>query len=178
MRVQAEAEATPVYVFARAVPAWVYATTDWDTPDRERFSRYLAAAGSTDAPAHENLSRQRPVRPGEGDTLVYRGARTTELIGLAPGVRYRIVGPTSLDRPSPEWDAVEARRIRAVANPSVWVVASHYFEGTPLDEFRPLAQALEREGLRVVEERRGGRDAIAVRFAVRFAVATPDSTRR
>jgi len=172
--VRAEAEATPVYVFARAVPAWVYATTDWDTPDRERFASYLAAAGSTDAPAHENLSRQRPVRPGEGDTLVYRGARATELIGLAPGVRYRIVGPTSADRPSPGWDAVEARRIRAVANPSVWVVASHYFEGTALDEFRPLAKALEREGLRVVEERRGGRDAIAVRFAV----ATPDSTRR
>ena len=174
LRVATRKDGTPVYLFARAIPAWTYATTDWSAPLDARFGRFLALAGSTEAPAHENLSRARPVRPREGDTLVYRERTNIELIGLAPGVRYRIAGPTSRDGPSPGWAAGEAQRIRTAANPAVWIVASHFFEGTPRDELRPLVAALQAEGLQVVEERRGGRDVVALRF--KFAARAADST--
>ena len=173
VKADAGAGGVPVYVFARAVPAWLYATTVWRAPDRARVARYVALAGSTSGPAHENLSRNRAVRVGEGDTLVYRAGTTTELIGLAPGVRYRIAGPMSAERPSEGWDAVEARRIRAAANPSVWLVASHYFDGTPRDELRPLEAAILQQGM-MVEERRAERNAVAIKF-VR---ASPEQARR
>lgn len=183
VRADAARTGTPVYVFARAVPEWVYATTDWRSPDRDRLARYLALAGATDAPAHENLARSRALRSDEGDTLVVRADGVTELVGLAPGVRYRIAGPTSAYQPTPGWPIIEANRIaRAVdaarspsaPQPSVWVVASHFFEGTDRDELMPLGIALQERGLRVVEERRGARDAVAVRMST----APADSVRR
>jgi hypothetical protein len=44
-----------------------------------------------------------------------------------------------------------------------WVVASHFYEGTPRDELAPLVGALRTAGLTVAEERRTGRDALALR---------------
>lgn len=155
----------PVYVFARAVPSWVYATTDWGAPDRARLDRYVALAGNVESPAHENFGRDGAVLPGTGDSLVveWPGGARRELVGLAPGVRYRVVGPTSRDGPSPGWAREEAQRIRASARPAAWIAASHYFEGTPRDELQPLMDAVAAAGLVVADERRGGRDAIALR---------------
>lgn len=167
---EADADAVPVYIHARAIPAWVYATTDWRAPDRARLARYVVFAGHTDSPAHENLSRAGPVEPGAGDSLRIEAPddrlRAKELVGLAPGVRYRIAGPTSADAPSAGWATEEARRISAdVARGGAWIVASHFFEGTSRDELRPLIEAVRAAGLNVVEERRAGRDAIALRAA-------------
>lgn len=161
----ADSAHAPVYVFARAVPAWLYATSEWRSPDRARLDRYVALAGNVRSPAHENFARDGAVLAGTGDSLVVRAMRggREELVGLAPGVRYRVVGPTSRDGPSPGWAREEARRIRAAARPAAWVVASHYFEGTPRDELRPLVEAMAESGLAVTDARRGGRDAIALR---------------
>ena len=176
VRDDAVRDSTPVYVFARAVPAWVFATTEWRAPDDVRLARYVALAGRTDAPAHENFARSRAVRPGEGDTLVVARGAVTELVGLAPGVRYRIAGPTSAPAPSEGWADAEARRIALAAatdgarhkrTGSAWVVASHFFEGTPRDELAPLVGALRAAGLTVAEERRTGRDALALRVEAR-----------
>lgn len=164
VRTDARRTSTPVYVFARAIPAWVYVTTDWRSMDHARFDRYLRLAGPIDGPAQENLARPRAVAPDEGDSLVYRDGSTTELLGLAPGVRYRVVGPMSADGPSPGWADEEAGRLAAVAHPAVWLVASHFFEGTVRDELRPLTDAARARGLRIAEERRGGRDAVALRL--------------
>lgn len=173
VRDDAVKDSIPVYVFARAVPAWVFATTEWRAPDDARLARYVAFAGRTDAPAHENLARARAVEPGEGDTLVIARGVLTELVGLAPGVRYRIAGATSAPAPSDGWADGEARRIASAAAADgarrgragrVWVVASHYFEGTPRDELAPLVGALRTAGLTVAEERRTGRDALALRL--------------
>jgi hypothetical protein len=172
VRDDAVRDSTPVYVYARAVPAWVFATTEWRAPDDARLARYVALAGRTDAPAHENLSRSRAVRPAEGDTLVIARGAVTELVGLAPGVRYRVAGPTSAPVPSDGWAHAEARRIAVAAASDgarhrrpgeAWVVASHFYEGTPRDELAPLVGALRTAGLTVAEERRTGRDALALR---------------
>lgn len=163
---EAARDSTPVYVFARATPAWLYATERWDAPDAARVRVYSGTAGNTAHVAHENFARSGAVAAMEGEPLVVRGRRT-ELLGLAPGVRYRIAGPTSRDGPAPGWADEEARRIAASARPSAWIVASHFFEGTPRDELRPLLEALDRAGLAPIEERRGGRDALALRVLAR-----------
>ena len=131
----------PVYVFAGAIPAWAMYTTDWNSPDAARldFLRRIARAGG---PAFENApSRGREVRD-EGFELTYPGADGLEVYGIPDGLEARVFGLTN-PMPDPGWAENEARRIRAVASPGVWLVLSHFYgpEGT-------LLQALEAEGAR------------------------------
>ncbi|MHB8839560.1 MAG: hypothetical protein ACYC7F_11480, partial [Gemmatimonadaceae bacterium] len=85
-----EAAATPIYVFARAAPAWLLATNNDAWRGNERLERWTALAGRQATPGAENASRVRAVRPGEGDSLVVVSGSRTELIGLSPGVEFRI----------------------------------------------------------------------------------------
>jgi hypothetical protein len=163
--VDAEAGATPIYVFARAAPAWLVATREGTPADDARLARWTALAGKGGAPGYENAARARAVRPREGDSLVVVSGVRTELVGLSPGVAYRIVGAPSARAPSAGWAAEEARRIAAAARPDVWLVASHYFAGSAQNELRPLVEAVAAAGLRVVEERRAGGDVIALRLS-------------
>jgi hypothetical protein len=161
---EARRDSVPVYVFARAAPAWLYATMDWSPLDAPRYEYYRVTTGNTDREGHENFSRPGEVVPGTGDRLALRSEGLTELIGLAPGVRYRVAGPMSREVPSAGWATEEARRINATAYPSAWIVASHFFEGIPRDELRPLVDELRHAGARASDERRGGRDALALRI--------------
>jgi hypothetical protein len=163
VRADAMRDRVPVYVFARAAPAWLYETMDWKNVDATRYEFYRATTGDVERGAHENFARPLPVVTGEGTPLRVPGAEPAELIGLATGVRYRVVGATSRDGVASGWAAEEARRIAEVANPSAWIVASHFFEGTVRDELIPLVEALRSAGLEVAEERRGVRDVIALR---------------
>ena len=163
-KVDDDAATAPIYVFARAVPAWLLATHDGAWRGNARLERWTALAGRTGAPGFENASRARAVVAGEGDSLVIVSGTRTELVGLAPGVQYHISGPSSRAAPSPGWAEEEARRLFAAAQPEVWLVASHFFAGTPDNELRPLVEAAEAAGLRVVEERHAGDDVIALRF--------------
>lgn len=173
----AQREGIPVYVFARATPAWAYATTDWRAPDPAHLDFYRLAAGKTDARGHENYHRAGAVSLGNVDALEWpissdsALARKTELLGLAPGVRYRVAGAPSREGPSPGWAEKEAGRIRDAARPAAWIVASHFFEGTPRDELRALMSAVRASGLQVVEERRGGVNAVALRVIAPMAAA-------
>jgi hypothetical protein len=162
--VDAEAGATPIYVFARAAPAWLLATGDGAWRGDERLKRWTALAGRAGAPGYENARRDRAVRPGEGDSLVVQFGGRTELVGLSPGIEYRIAGAPSAETPSAGWAAEEARRIAAAARPEIWLVASHFFAGSGRNELRPLVEAAALAGLQVVEERRAGGDVIALRL--------------
>ncbi|HVZ49722.1 MAG TPA: hypothetical protein VG916_13135, partial [Gemmatimonadaceae bacterium] len=135
----------------------------WRRPDTARVEAFRRTTGDPRSEAHENFAREWPVPPGAATTFRWTSGADTELLGLATGVRYRIAGPMSRDGPSPGWAAEEARRMAAAAQPAIWLVASHYFEGTPRDELQPLIAALGAAGLEVVQERRGGRDAVALR---------------
>jgi hypothetical protein len=178
IRAEAIQEGVPVYVFSRAAPAWLYATTDWASEDAPRYEYYRLMTGNTGHEGHENFSRPGDVAPSSGDRLALRLEGLVEFIGLAPGVRYRVAGPMSREAPSPGWAVEEARRIRGAAKPVAWIVASHFFEGSPRDELRPIVDALRNSGARVADERRGGRDALALRIeAPRLEVARPDSSR-
>ncbi len=162
--VDREAAATPIYVFARSAPAWLLATGGGDWSGNPRLERWTALAGGPGAPGYENSARERPVRPGEGDSLVVISGARTELVGLAPGVAYRIAGAPSAAGPSPGWAESEARRLAAAARPDVWLVASHFFAGSARNELRPLVEAAAAAGLRVAEERHAGGDVVALRL--------------
>jgi hypothetical protein len=155
---------TPIYVFARAAPGWLLATNKESWRDNPRLERWTALAGRQGAPGSENAIRVRAVRRGEGDSLVIVSGARTELVGLSPGVEYRITGAPSANGPTPGWAEEEARRLAAAARPDVWVVASHFFPGSDRDELRPLITAAANAGLTVVEERRASGDVIALRL--------------
>lgn len=164
-QVDVDAGSAPVYVFARAVPAWLMATHDGPWRGDARLSRWTSLAGRPGSPGYENAARTRPVTVGEGDSLVVVTSVRTELVGLATGVEYHIAGAPSAAAPSPGWAAEEARRMVAAARPHVWLVASHFFAGSTRNELRPLVEALEAAGLHMVEERHVGNDVIALHLS-------------
>jgi hypothetical protein len=155
----------PVYVAARSFPLWIYYTTDWKRPDRERLGWAASIAGAGKA-AHNNAPpRGRRVDGAEGAALsrAYRGR--TEIVGLPTGRQYR-TSTRTLDTaltpaeyalpltPDSAWSAVEATRMAEVAHPKIWVFGSHMFA---LDGAEPeLVAELQRRGVRLLMERRQG----------------------
>ena len=115
----------PVYVFAGAIPAWAMYTTDWRSPDTVRLD-YLRRIARAGGPAFENApSRRRPVRD-EGSGLTYPGPGGAELYGIPDGLEARAFGLTN-PLPDEGWSENEARRIRGIANPGVWLIFSHFY---------------------------------------------------
>jgi 4-amino-4-deoxy-L-arabinose transferase-like glycosyltransferase len=129
----------PVYVFAGAIPAWAMYTTDWKSPDTRRLD-YLRRIARAGGPAFENApSRGRPVRD-EGSELTYPAQGGLELYGIPDGLEARVFGLTN-PMPDPGWAENEARRIRRVANPGVWLILSHFYGPEGI-----LLRALEADG--------------------------------
>jgi len=133
----------PVYVFAAALPAWTFYTTDWVAPDTARLTR-MARLGSSGGQAFENAPPRRRAIRGEGDTLVYLYRGRPEIIGLFHGAQWRsATGPVQF-QPDTNWTVNEARRIRGAANPDAWVLMAH---SHALERF--LVPALEARGGRI-----------------------------
>jgi hypothetical protein len=135
----------PVYVSAGAIPAWTYYSTDWSAPDSARV-RLLNRLASPAGPAFENApSRGAGIAAREGWELHYTTAAGDEILGLPSGIEAgALVGPLGDVRPDSGWAAHEAERIRAAANPGVWVLMSQQ---------RDIEMSLLRDEL----GRRGGR---------------------
>ena len=135
----------PVYVFANAVPAWLFYTTDWAQPDTARLNWYERVA-SAGGPAFENAApRNRPV-VDEGSDLIYEYRGRRELLGVSTGEQWRVVVGSVHGRPDRGWEANEARRIIDMAQPGIWLVFSH-FRGSE----NGLLEQLENGGLRQAE---------------------------
>jgi 4-amino-4-deoxy-L-arabinose transferase-like glycosyltransferase len=132
----------PIYVFAGAIPAWAMYTTDWRAPDPKRLD-YLRRIAQAGGPAFENApSRGRAVRD-EGSQLTYAAPDGIELYGIPDGLEARVFGLTN-SMPDAGWAENEARRIRDVANPGVWLILSHFYGPEGI-----LLRALEAEGGRL-----------------------------
>jgi hypothetical protein len=132
----------PVYVFAGAIPAWAMYTTDWKSPDIRRLD-YLRRIARAGGPAFENApSRGGPVGD-EGSELTYLAPDGLELYGIPDGLEARVFGLTN-PMPDAGWSENEARRIRDVANPGVWLILSHFYGPEGI-----LLRALEAEGARL-----------------------------
>jgi len=115
----------PVYVFANAVPAWLFYTTDWEHPDRARLAWYARMA-SVGGPAFENAPPRPHAVASEGEGLEYRAGRRREIVGISTGDQWRVLVGSRNGRPDEGWAENESRRIVAAAEPSVWLVFSHY----------------------------------------------------
>ncbi|MGE0451912.1 MAG: glycosyltransferase family 39 protein [Vicinamibacteria bacterium] len=120
---QRRGEMEPVYVSAKAIPAWIFYTTNWKKPKLDRLAFYAAAA--TRGLAFENRpSREQAVKE-EGLDLVFEWRGRRELLGIGTGREWRWPNYT---RPVPDegWAANEARRIYVEAvknpdNPCAWL---------------------------------------------------------
>lgn len=159
--------AEPVWVYAGAIPAWTAYTTDWDRPDTAALDLVFATGGAHGAAFHNAPSRGRAVADTEGADLHVRTAGREELLGLAPGMRWREGFGWSADRPDSGWAGREAARIRAAADSTAWLVVAHSYPTAT----GPLFAALEAAGARTVSER-------AARGATLYRVAFPRTLTR
>jgi 4-amino-4-deoxy-L-arabinose transferase-like glycosyltransferase len=133
----------PVYVFAAALPAWTFYTTDWTAPDQTRLRR-MARLGRSDGAVFENAApRVRPVAPNEGDSLAYPFRESRELLGLPHGAQWRSGSGMLQHFPDTNWTEVEAQRIRQSAAPAVWFIATQTY-GVERPLFREIGLCSER----------------------------------
>jgi hypothetical protein len=154
----------PVYVAARSFPLWIFYTTDWRAPDRDRL-RWAASISAAGGPAHNNAPSRGSVRAEEGSSLTraYRGR--SEIVGIPTGRQYvtssrtadASLAPTKYAlplQPDTGWAEHEAARMAAMAAPRLWVFGSHMFA---LDGAEPgLVAEFQRRGVRLIMERRQG----------------------
>jgi hypothetical protein len=133
----------PIYVFAAALPAWTFYTTDWTAPDTARLAR-MARLGSSGGPAFENAPPRGRAMRDEGDSLVFRYRGWVEIIGLFHGAQWRSASGPIQDHADTNWTENEARRIRAAARPEAWVLMAH---SHALERF--LVPAVEARGGRI-----------------------------
>jgi hypothetical protein len=135
----------PVYVYAPAVPAWAFYTTDWSAPDTARLA-WMAQRSSSGGPAFPSMpSRGRPV-VGEGTDLAYQDRGRTELIGVPTGRPLRWGGRGGPGAPDSGWADNEADRIQRAANPKAWVFFMPISPGDREPNLSDLRSALVRRG--------------------------------
>lgn len=126
-------ENEPIYVSSGIIPEWIYYTTDWSAPHRERLAMLNRVAGPG-GPSFENAPSRRSVPAGTGSDLVWPPSGGNKLLGLAAGIEFR-AGQDYPATPLDEgWLANESARIQAAA-PGVWVLLRmpHGPEAEPLD---------------------------------------------
>jgi hypothetical protein len=133
-------EQEPIYVSAKALPSWVFYSTNWEAPRLDRL-RFYAEAGTHGLAFENRPSRGRPV-VDEGLDLVYDFRGRREILGTASGREWRWPAYLGSD-PDPGWAANEARRIKREAasnpdSPCAWVLFTRLSERSNL----PLAWQL------------------------------------
>jgi hypothetical protein len=116
-----------VYVYGRAMPAWLFYTTDWSRPDLSRVHERSRLIASTGGAFYNAASRGHEVGR-EGDSLLFPYRDWRELVAVPSGL-----GPDSLGirrgAPDPGWGANEARRIREAGGDETWLVLYSFAPG-------------------------------------------------
>jgi hypothetical protein len=104
----------------------------------------VATQSATGNAFHNAASRSRAVADTEGAGYRFTTGGRVALVGLAPGIQWREGHAFSQPFPDKNWGEREAARMRAAANPFVWVALSHLYSG----ERGALTRALEQAGAR------------------------------
>ena len=113
-----------IYLNAGSLPAWVFYTTDWSRPDRERLRRFAALA-SSGAIGFENDGPRGPRPPDDGAALRFSSHAWTEMLGVASGYEGRAATAVK-PHMDPGWFGNELSRIAAEGcGRGVWVLLSH-----------------------------------------------------
>ena len=135
-----------IYVGTRALPTWVYYTTDWSNVDKAWLS-WITHIAAVHGPTYENADR----RPGpigeEGDELTYALGPARVLIGIPSGAMWRW-GPGITD-PTPDAGFAdnELRRLRRSDAKRIWLFFQH-----DLESIGPLLQTAMQERLHATQQ--------------------------
>ncbi|MGE0553104.1 MAG: glycosyltransferase family 39 protein [Gemmatimonadales bacterium] len=133
----------PVYVYARAVPEWLYYSTDWTAPDRRRIGLATAEHWYPDGATFSNAPPRSVRQLVAVDEFRYRYRGFEEIYGQSSGFEQRagVRGPRPVD---PGWTAAEAGRMLVGEPRCVWLVVLHASRW----EREPLLAELETRGYR------------------------------
>ncbi len=134
----------PVYIYAAAMPAWAFYTTNWAAPDTARLRRIAELSSSGGAAFPNMMSRAGPV-VGEGEELSFLYEGHAELIGVPTGRPVRWGGVVGADAPDPRWAENEASRIRR-AGERVWVFFVPIYVGDREPNLPDLLSAIADHG--------------------------------
>ena len=110
--------------------------------------------------------------PGEGAELVYTDGERRVLIGVASGSQFQAgVGfvPATTDT---NWAENEATRIRAAADPVIWLVMADYGRGEPRENAEVLEAVARHGGALELVNSAGNTRLYRVRFAERAGFAS------
>jgi hypothetical protein len=99
-----------VYVSAGALPTYAFYSTDWSSPDAAKLHFYETAGSSRGGAFQNAASRNGPVPPGEGRTLVRTDGAGPLLLGIPTGIEANAFGIIGTN-PDPGWAEHEARRV-------------------------------------------------------------------
>jgi 4-amino-4-deoxy-L-arabinose transferase-like glycosyltransferase len=162
-----EARSAPgdcVYVSVVAIPAWIFYTTDWDAPKRERLS-WVAQRADFRGPLFHSALARGPVMLGEGAELERITGQRVELFGMPTGREIRWGGFAST-RMNDGWAANEADRVVNACNGrTVWVLYVPLAEIDREPALGALRTALEQRGAGLISVRRT-READLLQFAL------------
>ena len=158
----------PVYIFARAIPAWVFHTTNWADPDTARLA-WVARNGGPDGGAFVN-GPSRGTRPrGEGRGLVYLRGGRTELFGTRAAPKNGGLGPAAHS----VWFRLGGERSLADAlrSPPLRVARDVRFRPPASGRAGALLSAVRVQGGGLVSTREAPG---AVLYRIRFGSRSPD----
>jgi hypothetical protein len=114
-----------IYIASRALPAWIFYTTNWAKPDSASVTPLMEAATSIGPNSGNAASRGHEVR-NEGGDLNFTYKDGLQLVGIATGVQNTALGEQVGKVPDLGWAANEASRISAAARPRIWVLLTHF----------------------------------------------------
>lgn len=139
----------PLYVFGKAMPAWIYYSTNWSSADPVRTARLLEMARRIGPNSGNGPSRGRAVEREGGDLTVDDGARRL-LVGIPSG--YQAVFRNTWEDPPVDqgWGANEAQRLLGESSPCGWILFAHHKRS----EIRALDEALRALGARLDYQRK------------------------
>jgi hypothetical protein len=114
-----------VYLYAGAIPAWAFYSTDWANPDLPRLRRIADIAGAAGAAFENAASRAAPVAcAGDGLQDEFRGR--AEIFGVPTGVQALEPRGWQKSQPDSGWSENEVRRILATGARRVWILATQF----------------------------------------------------
>ena len=120
----------PVYVYAGAVPAWLFYSTDWNDPRDTAMAAAVVAAERSDGNAFHNAKpRGRAVADTEGSHLVFVRRGSPVVIGLSTGIAWREGQPLTELQPDSGWADREAARIDGASDSTAWLLFTQVYHG-------------------------------------------------
>lgn len=115
----------PLYVYAGAVPAWLFYGIGWSDSTERVLARTVAAAERWDAHAFVNApSRGHAVVDTEGAHLTFVQRGFPVVIGLSSGVTWREGAGQPAADPDSGWADREASRIVTATDSTAWLLFS------------------------------------------------------